>query len=112
MTPTLTPRHLPLPKRQQAVLDFIRSYRAREGISPSFQEICDELGIRSKNGVKCHIVALERKGVLRGGAFLPRSLVPVDDPARTEALAYLSALPTERLVAIYRYERDSDGMAK
>jgi len=55
-TPTLTPR-------QQEVLDFIRERTRSYG--PTIREIMAEFGFTSPNGAVCHLVALERKGLIR-----------------------------------------------
>lgn len=100
-----------LTERQREVYDYIRA-RVVDGMPPTIREIGAKFSIRSPNGVVCHLEALQRKGLIyhgrRGGKS--RAIRVVEDPARTEALAYLASLPTERLTAIYRYERDSDGM--
>ena len=55
---TLTPS-------QEMVLEAIRRYRrAHEGISPTHQEIADELGV-SKTTVFGHVEQLRRKGYVR-----------------------------------------------
>lgn len=54
--PTLTPR-------QQEVLDFIRERTRSYG--PTIREIMAEFGFTSPNGAVCHLVALERKGLIR-----------------------------------------------
>ena len=55
-TPTLTPR-------QQEVLDFIRERTRSYG--PTIREIMAQFGFTSPNGAVCHLVALERKGLIR-----------------------------------------------
>ena len=65
-----------LSRRQAEVLDFIVAWNDQHGISPSFREIGDHLGIRSTNGVSDHVRALERKGYVErvGGRGAARSL--------------------------------------
>lgn len=53
-----------LTDRQRSVLDFIRGYLNREGYSPSIREIGEAFGIRSPNGVMCHLRVLTRKGYI------------------------------------------------
>lgn len=55
----------PLTERQQAVYDLIRELIIRRGYGPTVREIGEHFGIRSPNGVMCHLKALERKGLLR-----------------------------------------------
>ncbi len=40
----------------------IRAHQARKGFPISIRELCDELGIRSTNGVSDHLAALVKKG--------------------------------------------------
>jgi len=62
-----------------AVLKFIRDYRRKHGYSPTMQEIGDHLRV-SRVTVFEHIVALERKGLLRRGPrHSARSLQLVDE---------------------------------
>ena len=65
----------PLTKRQTAVLDFIRVYIERQKFPPTVREIGDHFGIRSPNGVQCHIRALEKKGVIVRHRGLSRGIV-------------------------------------
>lgn len=60
---TDTPTEHPLTARQQEVLAWIRANSRL--YSPTVREIAKALGIRSPNGVTCHLKALERKGVIR-----------------------------------------------
>lgn len=66
-SPVLTPR-------QMQVLRFVRDYRDRHGYSPTMQELADHFGV-SKVTVFEHVVALERKGLLRRLPHKARSLV-------------------------------------
>lgn len=53
-----------LTKRQADALGFIRSYHAERGITPTFTEIMDELGLHSKAGVHRILTGLENRGVI------------------------------------------------
>ena len=53
----------PLTKRQQAIFDWI-AQRIRAGLPPTTREIGAEFGITSPNGVRVHLLALERKGLI------------------------------------------------
>lgn len=52
-----------LTARQAEVLDFIKANSGLYG--PAVREIAAAFGIKSPNGVACHLKALERKGYLR-----------------------------------------------
>ena len=51
-----------LTERQQAVYDMIRDLIVQRGYGPTVREIGEQFGIKSPNGVMCHLRALERKG--------------------------------------------------
>ncbi len=53
-----------LTKRQRDVYEFIREKIESRGYGPTVREIGTEFGIRSPNGVMCHLRALERKGLI------------------------------------------------
>ncbi len=60
-----------LTERQKSILESIATKVRTDGYPPTMQEIADEMGIKSKNGVVKHLQALEKKGYIRrasGGA--------------------------------------------
>ena len=57
---TLTPR-------EQKVLDFLRAYVARYGISPSYDKISDATGIRSKSNIAYILDTLAWRKYIRRG---------------------------------------------
>ena len=63
-----------LTKRQREVLDFIREEIIRRGYPPSFREIGARFTIKSTNGVKVHMDALERKGYINRSSRLARGI--------------------------------------
>jgi repressor LexA len=63
-----------LTDRQQAVLDFLREHRVREGVWPSLREIQGHFGFASPHAANRHLVALEKKGVIRRSGGTARSL--------------------------------------
>jgi len=54
-----------LTKRQRAVFDFIHDKIQNRGYGPTVREIAKKFGIKSPNGVVCHLKALEKKGIIR-----------------------------------------------
>lgn len=50
-----------LTKRQQEIYDFVRKQIQSRGYGPTVREIGSEFGIKSPNGVMCHLKALEKK---------------------------------------------------
>jgi len=54
-----------LTRKQHELLVFIDRYLREEGYSPSFEEMKEALGLRSKSGIHRLISALEERGFLR-----------------------------------------------
>lgn len=63
-----------LTRRQKQVLDFLRSFLARQGYVPSFEEIGAGLGLSSVATVHKHLATLQAKGYLRRGPGFRRHL--------------------------------------
>jgi repressor LexA len=53
-----------LTERQRQVYQFIRAKIRTRGYGPTVREIGEHFGIRSPNGVMCHLKALEAKGLI------------------------------------------------
>ncbi len=54
-----------LTKTQGKVLDFIKAYMEKNKLPPTYEEIADNFGYKSKNAVESHLQALQRKGVIQ-----------------------------------------------
>lgn len=63
-----------LTKRQREVYDFIRDKIVTRGYGPTVREIGVGFGIRSPNGVMCHLRALEKKGLIRREPNMSRAI--------------------------------------
>lgn len=63
--------------RQLAILAFVRECIEAWGYAPSQREIANHLGI-SPQGVRGHLVAMQKKGLLRFTEATARSLVVED----------------------------------
>jgi len=63
-----------LTRRQKEVMDFLSSFIAKKGYSPSYEEIASGLGLASLATVHKHIQALEAKQYLRRSYNHSRSL--------------------------------------
>jgi len=53
-----------LTERQKEIYDFIKDKIESRGYGPTVREIGDGFGIKSPNGVVCHLKALEKKGLI------------------------------------------------
>jgi len=61
-------------KRQFQVLKAIARLTKQNKVSPSHRELMDELDIKSPNGVRCHLVALKKKGLIEWLPELGRTI--------------------------------------
>ena len=63
-----------LTKKQLDLLEFIHRRMQKDGVPPSFDEMKDELDLRSKSGIHRLITALEERGFIRRLAHKARAL--------------------------------------
>jgi repressor LexA len=60
-------------QKQRQLLDFLRAKQG--GVAPSYDEMKDALGLKSKSGVVRLVAALEERGLIRRLPFRKRSIV-------------------------------------
>lgn len=72
--PTLT-------ERQQEIYDFLKDKIMNRGYGPTVREIGAQFGIRSPNGVMCHLKALEKKGMITREPHMSRAIQLIDSPS-------------------------------
>jgi len=80
-------KNITLTERQKEIVDFIREYRQRRGISPTQREICERFGFSSFGTLQKHIRLLLEKGVLVRDWNKRRSLLAAEDLPEGSALA-------------------------
>ncbi len=80
-----------LTKKQYELLMFIRDRLSQSGVSPSFDEMKDALGLRSKSGIHRLISGLEERGFIRRLAHRARALEVVKLPENANATAAAAA---------------------
>jgi SOS-response transcriptional repressor LexA len=68
-----------LTERQQELLTFIRTYYAEHHRAPSFHEMKDGIGLKSKSAVHRLIVHLEARGHLVRVPSRARAIMPAND---------------------------------
>jgi repressor LexA len=73
-----------LTRKQIELLDFIRARIEAEGVPPSFEEMKEALGLKSKSGIHRLITALEERGFIRRMAHRARALDIVKLPEAME----------------------------
>lgn len=66
-------------RQQKQLYDYIVSYLNEKGYSPSFDEMNDAMGLRSKSGIHRMVVALEERGKITRLHGRARSIVIADD---------------------------------
>ncbi|MDB2577491.1 transcriptional repressor LexA [Tateyamaria sp.] len=69
-----------LTKKQLDLLEFIQKRVKRDGVPPSFDEMKEALGLRSKSGIHRLITALEERGYIHRLAHRARALEVVRLP--------------------------------
>ncbi len=81
-----------LTKRQKEILDFIRFYRAEQGISPTQREIREKFRLSSFGTVQKHLKRLEEKGALSRQWNRSRGISPADERPTSRAVALLGTV--------------------
>lgn len=74
----------PMTHRQRQVLEFIRDRVRDTHCPPTVREICEHFDIRSTNGVRVILEALEKKGHLKRSPRLSRGLTVVESEANAQ----------------------------
>lgn len=73
-------------ERQRAVYEFIRDKIRNRGYGPTVREIGDHFGIRSPNGVMCHLKALEKKQLISREPNMSRAIQLTAEPIHETGL--------------------------
>ena len=81
-----------LTQRQQEIFEFLKEKILKRGYGPTVREIGAQFGIRSPNGVMCHLKALERKGLISREAHMSRAIQLSDQPVSRSALPSVGRL--------------------
>lgn len=89
-----------LTDRQQEIYNIIVALRKTNGNLPTIREIGIAAGIRSPNGVVCHLRALRRKGLLQPASSCKSrsACIPLKD---RDNLAVVTSL-AQRMLSILR----------
>lgn len=81
-----------LTRRQREIYDYVKAFVAKEGYSPSLEEIGAHFGLRSVATVHKHVQHLVEKGLLRKAWNRSRSVEPVDEPETGSEMVSLPLL--------------------
>lgn len=69
-----------LTRKQQQIYEFIKDKIMNRGYGPTVREIGAHFGIRSPNGVMCHLKALEKKEMIIRDERMSRAIQLTDQP--------------------------------
>ena len=81
-----------LTHRQQEIYDFLKEKIVTRGYGPTVREIGLQFGIKSPNGVMCHLNALEKKGLISREAHMSRAIQLSQLPQTSTELPFLGDL--------------------
>ena len=66
-------------KKQQEILDYIKSEILNRGFPPAVREICEAVNLKSTSSVHAHLETLEKNGYIRRDPTKPRAIEILDD---------------------------------
>ncbi len=66
-------------KKQQEILDYIKSQILQRGFPPAVREICEAVHLKSTSSVHSHLETLEKNGYIRRDPTKPRAIEILDD---------------------------------
>ena len=66
-------------KKQQEILEYIKSQILQRGFPPAVREICEAVNLQSTSSVHSHLETLEKNGYIRRDPTKPRAIEILDD---------------------------------
>ena len=66
-------------KKQEEILEYIKSQILTRGFPPAVREICDAVNLKSTSSVHSHLETLEKNGYIRRDPTKPRAIEILDD---------------------------------
>ena len=66
-------------KKQQEILEYIKSEILNRGFPPAVREICEAVNLKSTSSVHAHLEALEKNGYIHIDPTKPRAIEILDD---------------------------------
>lgn len=66
-------------KKQEEILEYIKSQILSRGFPPAVREICDAVNLKSTSSVHSHLETLEKNGYIRRDPTKPRAIEILDD---------------------------------
>lgn len=80
-----------LTARQKAIYEFLKDKILNRGYGPTVREIGSQFGIQSLNGVKAHLKALEKKGLITRESHLSQA-ISITDPVGSKQPGQLTGI--------------------
>jgi len=71
-------------KKQEEILNFIKSEILKKGYPPAVREICEAVHLKSTSSVHSHLETLEKNGYIRRDPTKPRAIEIMDDEFNLE----------------------------
>jgi len=97
-----------LTQRQKEIYLFLRDKILNRGYGPTVREIGSHFGIRSPNGVMCHLKALEKKGLITRESHMSRAIQLTDSPAKRMTLPLAGQIAAGSPVLAIQNEEEID----
>lgn len=66
-------------KKQEEILEYIKSQILQRGFPPAVREICEAVNLKSTSSVHSHLETLEKNGYIRRDPTKPRAIEILDD---------------------------------
>lgn len=66
-------------KKQEEILEYIKSQSCNVVFHPAVREICDAVNLKSTSSVHSHLETLEKNGYIRRDPTKPRAIEILDD---------------------------------
>ena len=85
-----------LTSRQREIYEFLKGKILNRGYGPTVREIGDQFGIRSPNGVMCHLKALEKKGLITREPNMARAIQLTERPLSKTSLSLAGRIAAQR----------------
>ena len=83
----------PISKKQQEILDYIKSQIAKRGFPPSVREICAAVNLKSTSSVHSYLSSLEKSGYIRRDPAKSRCIEIIDGSAIPESSVSSVSVP-------------------
>ena len=99
-----------LTPRQRDIYEFLKDKILNRGYGPTVREIGNEFGIRSPNGVMCHLKALEKKGLITRESHMSRAIQLSDKPARATSVDLLGQFSANQPLSAGKANEAADFM--